>query len=66
MLRKGRRSMTYGFTFRCDGERLATGRVTSVCCELGAEEMCSIDIPDAIAAKIDQAPPEVTDETEEA
>ena len=54
--RKGRRSMTYGFTFRRDGEVLARGQTTAVCCELGGGTLQPIEIPPFIADKIQQAP----------
>jgi len=52
--RKGAKSMTYRFDFTRDGEHLATGEVTSVCCELGPR-MRAIPIPDFIADRIEQA-----------
>jgi YbgC/YbaW family acyl-CoA thioester hydrolase len=56
--RKGRRSMTYGFSFRRDGELLARGQTTAVCCELADGALRSIEIPPAIADKLEQAPGE--------
>jgi acyl-CoA thioester hydrolase len=47
--RKGVKSMTYEFKFVRDGEELATGQMTSVCCELGPEGVRAIPIPDGIA-----------------
>ncbi len=55
--RKGRTSMTYGFTFRCEGRELATGSLTSVCCILDASEpIRAIPIPAFIADQIEEAP----------
>lgn len=52
--RKGHKSMTYGFEFTRDGLPLASGEVTSVCCELG-QQMRAIPIPAFIADQIEQA-----------
>ncbi len=57
VLRKGRRSMTYGFTFTESGRELATGRVTAVCCWLEpGKEVTAIPIPDYVAERISEAP----------
>ncbi len=57
VLRKGTKSMTYGFTFSCDGQRLATGRSTSVCCAVDEDgKLHSIAIPDFIADRLEEAP----------
>ena len=59
VLRKGSRSMTYGFVFARDGERVATGRVVAVCCELRpGEPMRAIPIPSIVADQVEEAPPE--------
>jgi 4-hydroxybenzoyl-CoA thioesterase/acyl-CoA thioester hydrolase len=56
--RKGDTSMTYEFTFSRDGEELASGRMTSVCCVLDPSEgIRAIPIPPAIAGKLDEPPP---------
>ncbi len=55
VVRKGRKSMTYGFEFRRDGTEIATGEVSSVCCEL-QPEVRAIAIPESIAARIEEAP----------
>ena len=54
VLRRGTRSMTYGFRFaRQDGELLAEGRSTSVCCVMEPGGVLrSIPIPPAIAARL--------------
>ncbi len=57
VLRKGASSMTYGFTFTAGGGEIATGRMTSVCCELSpGTPPRGIPIPDEIAGKIEEAP----------
>jgi len=57
VLRKGRSSITYGFRFGTDGRELAIGEVTAVCCELApGRPPRSIPIPEALAARIDEAP----------
>jgi len=55
--RKGVKSMSYEVTFSRDGELLATGNMTSVCCVLDAPEgVQAIPIPAFIADKIDEPP----------
>ena len=57
--RKGGKSMTYEFTFSRDGEQLAAGRMTSVCCVLDpSEDVRAIPIPPFIADKLDEPPPD--------
>lgn len=53
--RKGRRSMTYSFTFRV-GERLvAEGLLASICCILdGGDGLEAIPIPEALARQIEE------------
>ncbi len=50
--RKGRSSMTYEFRFTRDGDELAVGRMTSVCCVLEPDEVRSIPIPASIADRV--------------
>jgi len=55
--RKGEKSMTYDFTFGRDGDVLANGSMTSVCCVLEpSEKVRAIPIPLCIAEKIDEPP----------
>ena len=54
--RKGTKSLTYEFTFRRGDEELAHGRTTSVCCAADAEGFRAIEIPEDLAAQIQQAP----------
>ena len=55
--RKGQKSMTYDFAFRCNGREIANGAMTSVCCVLDpSEQVRAIAIPAFIADKIEQAP----------
>jgi 4-hydroxybenzoyl-CoA thioesterase/acyl-CoA thioester hydrolase len=57
VLRKGRSSLTYGIAFSRNGDPIAEGQVTSVCCELvPGQDVRAIPIPDSIAEKIRQAP----------
>jgi len=52
--RKGRTSMTYRFEFHCDGREIATGEMTSVCCELEpGQPIRPVPIPEAIASAVD-------------
>ena len=52
--RKGTKSLTYDFVFVRDGEELAKGSMTSVCCEVGDHELRAIPIPDEIAGQIEE------------
>jgi YbgC/YbaW family acyl-CoA thioester hydrolase len=55
--RKGTRSMTYEFSFRQEGQEIAAGRMTSVCCVLGpGAEVRSLPIPEPIASRVEEAP----------
>jgi YbgC/YbaW family acyl-CoA thioester hydrolase len=57
VLRKGRRSLTYGFVFRCRDEEIAFGEMTAVCCILEpGKKVRAIPIPSAIDEKIEEAP----------
>ena len=57
VLRKGTKSMTYGFRFTCDDQEIATGEMSSVCCVLEpGEKVRAIPIPSFIADKIEEAP----------
>lgn len=51
--RVGTKSVTYGFEFTKDGEAVAQGRITSVCCLVTAERgIEAIEIPDSIREKL--------------
>jgi acyl-CoA thioester hydrolase len=52
VVRVGEKSFTYEVEFLTGGKRIALGRITSVCCEVGIGEVKSIAIPDAIRAKL--------------
>jgi len=57
VLRKGTKSMTYGFRFRSGEREVATGEVVAVCCEIRpGDEICSVPIPALIADKIEETP----------
>jgi 4-hydroxybenzoyl-CoA thioesterase/acyl-CoA thioester hydrolase len=51
----GRSSLTFAFAFTRDGELLAEGRVTSVCCRMGPE-VRAVPIPKELLAAIDAEP----------
>ncbi len=57
--RLGTKSVTYAFTFSRGGALIAQGKVTSVCCQVGADQAFeAIAIPEGYRAKIStQAPP---------
>ncbi len=54
--RKGTKSITYRFSFRRDGEEIARGQTTSVCCASGPDGFDAVPIPESLAGKIEQAP----------
>ena len=57
VLRKGTRSITYGFTFRSGDREVAGGEVVAVCCAIRpGEPIRSVPIPAVIADKIAEAP----------
>jgi YbgC/YbaW family acyl-CoA thioester hydrolase len=50
----GRKSVTYGFEFTRDGEVLARGRVSCVCCRVLAEHRLeSVEIPASLRARLE-------------
>lgn len=55
--RLGGKSVTYAFAFSRDGTPLARGKMTSVCCRVGANhKLEAIEIPAEIRSRIQQAP----------
>ncbi len=53
-LRIGAKSVTYGFDFTCQGEAIAKGKVTSVCCLVkGENELESMEIPASYRARLE-------------
>jgi YbgC/YbaW family acyl-CoA thioester hydrolase len=57
VLRKGTKSMTYGFTLSTNGREVCNGKMTSVCCVLEAgEKIRAIPIPAQIADALSEAP----------
>ena len=51
----GRSSLTFAFSFTRDGELVAEGRTTSVCCRM-EPQVRAVTIPDELLAVIDPAP----------
>lgn len=59
VVRKGNKSMTYGFTFSCRDSIVARGRMSSVCCSMNhADGLQAVTIPALIADRIAE-PPEI-------
>jgi 4-hydroxybenzoyl-CoA thioesterase/acyl-CoA thioester hydrolase len=56
VLRKGVKSLTYGFEITRDGTLVARGRTTAVCCVLDGDGVKAIPIPELIAGRIEEAP----------
>jgi YbgC/YbaW family acyl-CoA thioester hydrolase len=51
----GSKSVTYGFEFTLDGEVIAVGKVTSVCCRVNADHsFFSVEIPASLRAKLEE------------
>ena len=60
--RKGVKSLTFGFQFVRDSERLAKGRLKTCCCRVRpGQPMQSIPLPPAFDERIQEAPPEARD-----
>ncbi len=56
VLRKGTKSLTYGFEITRDGEPVSRGRTTCACCELdGPQGLRSVPIPEWLAERIEEA-----------
>jgi len=52
----GRKSVTYGFEFSLEGTLISRGRVSSVCCRVGADQQIeSVEIPQALRAVLEAA-----------
>jgi YbgC/YbaW family acyl-CoA thioester hydrolase len=49
----GRKSVTYAFEFFKDGEPIARGQVSSVCCRVDGRKLEAIEIPPGIREKIE-------------
>ncbi len=55
--RLGSKSVTYGFEFSRDGEVLARGKVTSVCCRVGANHALEpVPIPAGYRQRLEMTP----------
>jgi YbgC/YbaW family acyl-CoA thioester hydrolase len=63
VLRKGGKSLTYGFWFTHQGRPVARGKVTAVCCVVNDPRgLRPLPIPAAIADRIEEATPEPVEE----
>jgi YbgC/YbaW family acyl-CoA thioester hydrolase len=56
VLKKGARSMTYGFEIRVEDRLVGTGTMTSVCCRMTPAGPQSMPIPAFLAEQIEVAP----------
>ena len=54
--RLSRRSITWGFEFSVDGERIADGAITAVCCRVDGPKPVAVPIPDFLADRLTEAP----------
>lgn len=62
VVRKGTRSLTWGFDISRDGANLAKGKMTCACCVLNDPTgIKAIPIPEEIAAQIEEAHPRPED-----
>ncbi len=54
MARRGRTSVTYSFTYRRDGEEIARGESTAVCCAVSSDGTFeAVPIPPVMVARLD-------------
>lgn len=51
----GQKSVTYRFDFALDGEAIAKGQMSAVCCRVVDHKLESVEIPAAIREKLDGA-----------
>lgn len=51
----GNRSVEYEIEFRCEGERVALGHTTAVCCVMNAGAFASLPIPDRLRQALEQS-----------
>lgn len=59
VLRKGTKSITWGFRFEREGRLLATGKITTVCCRAEpGQPLESIPIPSDIADRLESPTPQ--------
>ncbi len=58
VVRKGRTSVTWQSSFLHDGELVARGRVTSVCCHVDGDRPQPAPIPPIIADRLEETGPE--------
>jgi 4-hydroxybenzoyl-CoA thioesterase/acyl-CoA thioester hydrolase len=59
VLRKGRKSLTYGIEFEVEGREVARGQLTAGCCELSpGRPIRSIPIPEDLVERVEEAPRE--------
>ena len=54
--RKGTKSITYRFDFSLDGQAVAHGEITAICCRVGGPKLEAIAIPPFLADRIEEAP----------
>jgi YbgC/YbaW family acyl-CoA thioester hydrolase len=56
VLKKGTKSMTYGFSIHAGDRLVGTGKMTSVCCEMTDRGPRSMVIPAFLSDQIEEAP----------
>jgi YbgC/YbaW family acyl-CoA thioester hydrolase len=62
VLRKGTRSLTYGFTFNHGDQLVAEGKLSIICCAIvPGEKLRSVPIPPFLAEQIEKVPVQVSD-----
>ena len=56
VIRKGQKSLTYGFTFERGGDEIAVGQIAVACCVCNhGEKIRAIEMPPEIAERIQEA-----------
>jgi 4-hydroxybenzoyl-CoA thioesterase/acyl-CoA thioester hydrolase len=54
VIRKGLKSLTFGFVFSHAGIEVARGQVSAACCQIEDHKLVAIPIPDFINSKIEE------------
>ncbi|UCE60251.1 MAG: acyl-CoA thioesterase [Phycisphaerales bacterium] len=54
VVKVGHKSVTYEVEFRCDGKRIALGRMTAVYCTIADDQFRPRVIPDAVRDKLEE------------
>lgn len=56
VVRKGSKSLTWGFDITCRDRQVARGQITCICCRVGGPKLEAIPIPAFLADQLEEAP----------